>query len=441
MNLSDRYTMNGENFRDDFWQRKEDEIPNFKHVAQGADFDGWRSRMGGRFLSGGFDGWRQSALSALIDGLLGRSWELGQLSEEGAADAYKRIVVVGRNAELIEDLMALLRNQPPLVRSRQTVEHEGLFIRLCLPREEDEPTDATNLAVANADLGRDVDFGNVNWRKWSSTWAETPTAAESDAIDLCAQAQSVLYVFDAGSRWTYEDRRWLSRLRMSETPIIPVGLVRGDGVDTEHSVGRIEATLREQIGVRPTILFSGARPVPDAQSANPHTGNLDALLALIDRVLALRPQLAPVLALELPACRPMVVKRLIRRGALMAGLLGLEPIPLLDLPVHIAFHWRMATQVAAAYGRPRLDFRSSEMAGTLLLNLLMRLVAQQFLKFVPFVGWLFSGGMGYLSAWMLGHALVHYYEEEETMSLRYVAATVGGVIKKLGGQIGKKGSL
>ena len=78
-------------------------------------------------------------------------------------------------------------------------------------------------------------------------------------------------------------------------------------------------------------------------------------------------------------------------------------------------HWRVAMQIASIYGRPGLDYRIREMMITVGLNLFMRYLAQQGVKLVPVMGWGLSAIISGSSTWLLGRALVHYYEEGEAI--------------------------
>lgn len=147
------------------------------------------------------------------------------------------------------------------------------------------------------------------------------------------------------------------------------------------------------------------------------------LLALLNRILGL-PRLALPLAQEAPWCRPLIATRVIRTGAMMTMLVGAEPIPLLDLPLHVAIQWKVALQLAAMYGRPGLDYRSRDV-GNGVTNLCMRQMARQALKVIPLIGWLLSGLLSGVSTWLLGNALRRYYEQEHLWEWQGVRRWVG----------------
>jgi uncharacterized protein (DUF697 family) len=129
-------------------------------------------------------------------------------------------------------------------------------------------------------------------------------------------------------------------------------------------------------------------------------------VALVQRIVALRPRVAVALAQDIAWCRPILARRIIRTGALFTALLSAQPVPLLDLPFQVVLQWKVALQLAAIYGRPGLDYRSREMVGTIVWNLLIRFVMQQAVRLAPVVGWLLSALIGGVSTALLGHALI-----------------------------------
>lgn len=92
------------------------------------------------------------------------------------------------------------------------------------------------------------------------------------------------------------------------------------------------------------------------------------------------------------------------------GLVGLEPIPLLDLPVQITTLTGLMLRIAALYDRPASDVRRREVVVAVAGGLAGRYAAQQLAKLVPVVGWLASGIIGWSCTWGLGRAVVAYFE-------------------------------
>jgi len=331
-------------------------------------------------------GYRPPNSSGLWGGLLGHSLQVVEAQEEVAAEQEGRLAIVGPDETLNRLLLARLRGQQP-VPSGEGVRREGFFTLAALPNGEKDQ-------VAGDEWG-----GNA----FSSSGAGMP--------DAVADHDILLYLFSACRGWQPADAHWYARLRGTHLPILPVAVLPTTEASAEWSEQAFGETMRQRLGVRPAVIDLAQTGEWDGDHGD------DSLLLLVQRILALRPRLAVPLAQEVPGCRAMIAQRVIRTGALMTLLLGAEPIPLLDLPLHVATQWKVALQLAAIYGRPGLDYRSREMAGTVAVNLLVRHLAQQLLKLVPLVGWLLSGLLSGMSTWLLGQALLRHYQEQQVIPL------------------------
>jgi len=216
-----------------------------------------------------------------------------------------------------------------------------------------------------------------------------------------------LYVFRQDVGWQADDARWYARLRATGQPLVLVEAnLPSNPLPTQEG--------KQDASDFATALPAGDRAVQVCLSgANERGAELPAdVVKLVERILAQRPKLGIPLAQEIPGCRPLIAQRAIRSGALMTTLLGAQPIPLLDLPLQVALNWKLALQLGAIYGRPGLDHRSREMVGTVLWNLALRYVIQQVLKLAPVIGWVASAALSGAGTWVLGNALVRYYQVE-----------------------------
>lgn len=343
--------------------------------------------------------------------LWGRSPELLNVEDEVAGERQGRLVVYSQQGSLCSALLGRLRQQPPTSLAG-VVAREGFFTLVDLSAAAPRPDDRQPYTGEGA-----AD------EEWTSTWAWRDSwAGPMEAADLLVEtgagADLLLFLFAAEAGWQEGDARWFARLRALSAPVLPVMMV----TSTTDADETLLSHLRRQLGMRP-VLVLGADPAtcsPIAEDDDPSAPTMPTLppqdlIGLVERILALRPRLALALAQEAPACRRLIATRVIRTGALVTALVGSEPIPLLDLPLHVAMHWKVALQLAAIYGRPGLDYRSREMASAVTLNLVVRHIAQQGLKLLPLFGWLLSGALSALSTYLLGHALLRYYEEEQLL--------------------------
>lgn len=329
--------------------------------------------------------------------LLDRSPELIDAADQVAAEQRGSVLIVAQQGDHCRWLLAQLRRQPPVPRFRHLA-REGLFTLACLSGPQS----------VQADSGEEA--GIFDWR------------SSEDEFDLIADdllnADLVLFVVDNEQQLENGqaacDTRTFARLRASGTPVLPI-LLLGECARTGGEQGE---ALRRLLGVQPVLLAAPHALWDEQGESAPGSTHQEDLLRLIERMLLLRPRLAIPLAQEAPFCRRLIANRVIRTGAWMTALVGLEPIPIIDLPLQVALQWKVVLQLAAIYGRPGLDVRSKEMASTVGASVLMRLLTQQLVKLLPLVGWMLSGLVSGLSTLLIGHAFVRMYEYDRVVDLR-----------------------
>jgi uncharacterized protein (DUF697 family) len=329
-------------------------------------------------------------------GLTGRSLEMAQVQEEVATEERGHVVVIGRSDQANRGLLARLRQQPPVpppngdLRPAGAVCREGFFTLVALSTMEK--------ARNGYEPGTGYSFGSAG--SWQF----------EELLSLLAGADLLLYVFEQAVGWQAADAHWYARLRVTGVPAVVVATSSAPAAPQAWGEQGGQVGGEAPPGVRPvTVQLGGGEEAAVAPAAD--------VVALVERMLSARPRLAIPLAQEVPGCRPMIGRRLIRSGMVMTALLGAEPIPLLDLSLQVALNWKVALQLAAVYGQPGLDYRSREMIGTVALNLGLRYLIQQGAKLVPVLGWLVSAGLSGLGTWLLGHALLRYYEGEPLLPI------------------------
>lgn len=362
-------------------------------------FGGFGSGLGGL---GGVFGDVGRYTDGLLQNLTGRNPDLMDAADEVAADQAARILLTSRHRELTQDLLSYVRNEAVTPYRSATLQH-GLWLLATLP---EVAADQETLVEENAG-------GLIHMDDPAEQLLERLSEFPPDIV---------LYLVYAGEAWCANDSAWVSRLRALGAPLLPV--VIGADMDSQATDDRaaVEAASGEQaamarkvqqlIGVKPA--FIGGEPSVAATEGAPPPADV---VALLQRIVALRPRVAIALAQDVAWCRPLLARRIVRSGALLTALVSAQPVPLLDLPLQVALQWKVAMQLAAIYGRPGLDNRSREMMGTIAWNLLIRFVMQQLARFVPMLGWLISAGIGWISTTLLGHALVTIYENEDCFNL------------------------
>ncbi len=350
--------------------------------------------------------------------LFDHSPELMDAAEQVASEQRGRVLIIAQHDEQCRWLLAHLRRQPPTPSFRH-VAREGLFTLVCLP----------DVACAQANGAADAEPAQDEEELYG--WRDRTDPFDLMAEELLDADLALLLIAPApgaDAAAPASDLRTFARLRASGVPVLPVLLYPAqqaeNGVENEAKNAPQVEPLRRLLGVQPLLLPWSSEEWAKMASGAAVSAPQQELLGLVERILAIRPRLSIVLAQELPFCRSLIAARVIRTGAWITAMVGIEPIPIIDLPLQVALQWKVILQVAAIYGRPGLDVRSKEMASTVGLSVVMRLVTQQLVKLVPVIGWALSGLLSGVSTLLLGHAFLRYYERDQVVNLRAAGAVL-----------------
>lgn len=231
--------------------------------------------------------------------------------------------------------------------------------------------------------------------------AASPNGALSEQSAILLELESadlVVWVLDAeqGLRtWEYE---WIQRVRALGKSML-IAANKADVLTTNESVQRWARVLGCEI-----------LPIAAATGMNVET-------LLVPRLADASPGLATALGREITSWRRNAVARAMRRAAVLSGLTGLEPVPLLDLPFQIFIQLQMVLRIAAIYGQPLTDRYSREMLATMVSAVALRMGGQQLMKVIPFVGWAASGALAAAGTWTIGRIAVEYFEHGKNTAI------------------------
>jgi uncharacterized protein (DUF697 family) len=203
----------------------------------------------------------------------------------------------------------------------------------------------------------------------------------------------LVYVLDGPAGVRPADYRWVGRLRRLGAPLL-VALNKSDLLAGELPARQVEFETRLATGVLPVSALTGA--------------NVEA--GLLPKMVNLCPNLTVALGRELRGFRRRAAVRLVHRAALLNGLVALEPVPLIDLPVQIMTLTGLMLRIGAVYERPPTEIRRREVVAAVAGGLVGRLAAQQLAKIIPLVGWAISSVIGWSCTWALGRAAIVYFE-------------------------------
>jgi uncharacterized protein (DUF697 family) len=193
------------------------------------------------------------------------------------------------------------------------------------------------------------------------------------------------------------DCRWIGRLRATGRPLMVV-LSKADLWADRSEMA--QAAAEQRLGME--VVLISAYDSPEVQRR------------FLDQMIAVCPDLAVPLGREVAAFRRAAAQRLIRRATLLCGLVAVEPLPLIDLPVQVGAQVGMAARIATMYGHPPAGDYSKELVLTGAGSVGLRSVVQQAAKAVPVVGWAVSGLLAAATTWLLGQAILAYFEGRST---------------------------
>lgn len=214
----------------------------------------------------------------------------------------------------------------------------------------------------------------------------------------------VVYLLDSVSGVTPSDYRWIAALRAAGKPL----LVIANKIDLVAEAATVIHEAAQRLGM-PVI------PISAQTGVNVEEGLLPAMLDAA-------PRLAVPLGRELLTLRREAARRVIRHAALFAGVVGVQPVPILDLPFQAMVQVGVVMRVGAAFGYVPTGSMSREVLGTVIGSLGLRYLALTVVKLIPFVGWAAAGGLSSLMTILLGEAAIRYYEAGATIPLAQVWA-------------------
>lgn len=208
------------------------------------------------------------------------------------------------------------------------------------------------------------------------------------------EAAAVIYLLDATQGIRGQDYAIITKLRAGEKPLV-VALNKADMLKDRADEVCAEAAAR--LHVQDVI------PI----SARDGTNVGDELIpALIDT----SPDAALTLGRALPRFRREAAQKLVRTATLVSLAAGLEPIPLLDIPILLGNQIRLVLRIAAVYNQPLSAKYARELVLTIAGGLALRYVAEEAAKAVPVAGDLVSGAIAAAGTWTLGQVAIEYFE-------------------------------
>ena len=214
------------------------------------------------------------------------------------------------------------------------------------------------------------------------------------------QASVIVFLIDATKGLQTRDRELYETIKKLDKPII-IAVNKVDALRGGES--------GEQFATEVAVLLG----VPGVIPVSARTGE-NIAEELIPAMIEASPEAALVIGHELPAYRRVAAQRIIRNATLVSLAAGIEPIPLIDIPILLGTQIRLVLRLAALYGEP-LDSANAmkharELLATMVGGLGLRLLAEQAAKAVPFGGDFVAGAIAGAASWSIGQVALEYYE-------------------------------
>lgn len=214
------------------------------------------------------------------------------------------------------------------------------------------------------------------------------------------ESAAVIYLLDATQGIRGQDYTLITKLRAKEKPLV-VALNKADmlGANADEVCAEAAARLHVQ-DVIPISARDGANIAEE----------------LIPAIIDTSPDAALTIGRALPRFRRDAAQKLVRTATLVSLAAGLEPIPLVDIPILLGNQIRLVLRLAAVYDQPLSAKYARELVLTIASGLAMRYLAEEAAKAVPVAGDLVSGAIAAAGTWTLGQVAIEYFEGGKKIS-------------------------
>jgi small GTP-binding protein len=222
------------------------------------------------------------------------------------------------------------------------------------------------------------------------------------------QVSVIVFLLDATRGLQSSDRELYQELKKLKKPMV----IAVNKVDTLP--GRASG---DQLSIEVAVLLDFVGVIPISAKTGENVAE-----ELIPAIIAASPEAALVIGHELPAYRQVAAQRIIRNSTLLSLAVGIEPIPLVDIPILLGTQIRLVLRLAALYGEP-LDTKDAmkharELLVTMAGGLGLRFLAEQLAKAVPFGGDFVAGAIAGAATWSIGQVALEYYDGGKQLSGR-----------------------
>lgn len=248
------------------------------------------------------------------------------------------------------------------------------------------------------------------------TLIDTPGHLPERMEEGMEEATVIVLLIDAARGLQDKDRELYAAIKKLNKPTI----IAVNKVDTLKGSGAGDV-LANEIAVQ--LETPGIIPVSARTGEN-------VAEELIPAMIEASPDAALLIGRELPIYRRTAAQRIIRNATLASLVVGLEPIPLIDIPILLGTQIRLVLRLGALYGEEMDSTDAMKHARELLITIAggagMRYLAEQAAKAVPFGGDFVAGAIAGAATYSIGQVALEYYDGGKSISpsrLRTLYAT------------------
>jgi len=234
------------------------------------------------------------------------------------------------------------------------------------------------------------------------------------------QASLIVFLLDGEQGLRPDDRNLLMAVKEQKRPML-VAVNKIDTLRSSREGDELANTIAMRLGMTGVIPISARTGTNIAEE-------------LVPAMIQASPEAALVIGRELPAYRREAAQRIIRNATLVSLAAGLEPIPLVDIPILLGTQVRLVLRLAALYGEP-IDSADAvrharELVVTMVSGLGLRFLAEQAAKMVPFGGDVVAGAIAGAATWSIGEVALEYYEGGKRFDAGRLRALTGLFYKR-----------
>jgi small GTP-binding protein len=220
------------------------------------------------------------------------------------------------------------------------------------------------------------------------------------------QASVIVFLIDGTRGFQKQDRDLYDSIKKLKKPTIVV-INKVDALHAGESGDQLANEVAILLGVPGVIPISALKGKNVAEE-------------LIPAIIEASPEAALVIGRELPAFRREAAQKIIRNATLVSLAAGIEPLPLVDIPILLGTQIRLVLRLAALYGEPINSVETMKYARELIVTMVgglaLRYLAEQAAKAVPFGGDFVAGAIAGAATWSIGEVALEYYEGGKQIS-------------------------